>query len=191
MFRRFSLQDVLFLIEAARWTVLLAAIAFIGGGTLGLGVTLMRISRDRVVRAVAIAYVEVLQGTPLLMQLFLWYFVLSLLLPVKLPALVVAALALTLNASAFFVEIWRGSVEAVPRTQWEAASSIGMSRMQQLRHIIAPQACRIALAPTVGMMISVLKGTALTALIGFVELTRQGQLISGVTFQPLKTFLVV
>jgi polar amino acid transport system permease protein len=191
MFRTFSLHDVLFLVEAARWTVLLAAIAFIGGGSLGLLVTLMRISRNRAVRAVAIGYVEVLQGTPLLMQLFLWFFMLSLLLPVKLPALAVAAVALTLNASAFFAEIWRGSVEAVPRTQWEAASSIGMSRMQQLWHIITPQAFRIALAPTVGMMISVLKGTALTALIGFVEVTRQGQLISGVTFQPLKTFLVV
>ena len=100
-------------------------------------------------------------------------------------------MALTLNASAFFVEIWRGSVEAIARTQWEAAASIGMSRWQQLRHIIAPQALRVALAPSVGMMIVVLKGTALTALIGFVEVTRQGQLISGVTFQPLITFLVV
>ncbi len=190
-FRTFGWHDVLFLILAARWTVALAAIAFVGGGLVGLLVTWMRISRSIALRAFAIAYVEVLQGTPLLMQLFLWFFMLTLLLPVRLPALVVAAVALTLNASAFFVEIWRGSVEAIARTQWEAAASIGMSRWQQLRHIIAPQALRVALAPSVGMMIVVLKGTALTALIGFVEVTRQGQLISGVTFQPLITFLVV
>jgi polar amino acid transport system permease protein len=190
-FRTFGWNDVLFLIEAARWTVLLAAIAFLGGGIVGLLVTFMRISRSTALRSIAIAYVEVLQGTPLLMQLFLWFFMLSVLLPVKLPALAVAGLALTLNASAFFVEIWRGSVEAIARTQWEAAASIGMSRFQQIRHIIGPQAFRIALAPSVGMMIAILKGTALTALIGFVEVTRQGQLISGVTFQPLLTFLVV
>lgn len=190
-FRTFDLHDVLFLIEAARWTVALAVIAFLGGGLVGALLTLARISRNPVLRGLAIAYVEVLQGTPLLMQLFLWFFMLSLLLPVQLPALAVAAVALTLNASAFFVEIWRGSIEAIARTQWEAAASIGMSRMQQITHIIVPQAFRIALAPTVGMMIVVLKGTALTALIGFVEVTREGQLISGVTFQPLMTFLVV
>ena len=157
-FRTFSFHDALYLIEAARWTVLLALIAFIGGGFVGAMVTLARISRSSVLRGAAIAYVEVLQGTPLLMQLFLWFFMLSLLLPVQLPSLVVAAIALTLNASAFFAEIWRGSIQAVPRTQWEAAASIGMSRLQQIVHIIVPQGFRVALAPTVGMMVVVLKG---------------------------------
>jgi polar amino acid transport system permease protein len=189
--RYFTFSDVIYLIEAARWTVVLALLAFLGGGIVGALMTLARISRNRLLRGLAIGYVEVLQGTPLLMQLFLWFFMLTLLLPVQLSSLAVAAIALTLNASSFFVEIWRGSIEAVARTQWEAAASIGMSRLQQLTHIILPQAFRIALAPTVGMMVVVLKGTALTSLIGFVEVTRAGQLISGVTFQPLTTFLVV
>jgi polar amino acid transport system permease protein len=189
--RYFSFNDVLFIIEAARWTILLALIAFAGGGIVGGLITLARISRNSILRGFAIAYVEVLQGTPLLMQLFLWFFMLTLLMPVQLSSMTVAAIALTLNASSFFAEIWRGSIEAVPRTQWQAAASIGMSRMQQIIHIIVPQAFRIALAPTVGMMVVVLKGTALTSLIGFVEVTRAGQLISGVTFQPLSTFLVV
>ncbi len=189
--RYFGWPDVLYLISAARWTVLLALIAFTGGGIVGAIVTLMRISRSRILRAIAIVYVEVLQGTPLLMQLFLWFFMLTLLLPVQLSSLTVAAIALTLNASSFFVEIWRGSIQAISRTQWEAAESIGMSRFQQIVWIIVPQAFRIALAPTVGMMVIILKGTALTALIGFVEVTRAGQLVSGVTFQPLATFLVV
>ena len=191
MIRHFTTNDVIYLIEAARWTILLALIAFAGGGIVGALVTLARISRNRMLRGFAMIYVEVLQGTPLLMQLFLWFFMLTLLLPVQLSSLTVAAIALTLNASSFFVEIWRGSIEAVARTQWEAAASIGMSRLQQIIYVIVPQAFRIALAPTVGMMVVVLKGTALTALIGFVEVTRAGQLISGVTFQPLITFLVV
>jgi polar amino acid transport system permease protein len=191
MIRTFSFHDVIYIVEAARWTLLLSLVAFVGGGLVGAAITLARISRNKVLRGLAMAYVEVLQGTPLLMQLFLWFFMLTLLLPVQLSSLTVAAIALTLNASSFFVEIWRGSIEAIPRTQWEAAASIGMSRLHQIVYIIVPQAFRIGLAPTVGMMVVVLKGTALTSLIGFVEVTRAGQLISGVTFEPLTTFLVV
>jgi polar amino acid transport system permease protein len=191
MMRQFSANDVVYLIESVRWTLFLSAIAFIGGGIVGGIMTLLRISPVRPLRWLAMAYVEVLQGTPLLMQLFLWFFLLTLLFNVQLSATVVAAIALTLNASSFVTEIWRGSIEAIPRTQWEAAASIGMTRLEQLRHIIVPQAVRIALAPTVGLLVIIVKATSLAALIGFVELTRAGQLVSGVTFEPLLTFGVV
>ena len=191
MMRQFSFNDVVYLVESVRWTLFLSAIAFVGGGIVGGIMTLLRISPARPLRWLAMAYVEILQGTPLLMQLFLWFFLLTLFFPVHLPATVVAAIALTLNASSFVTEIWRGSIEAIPRTQWEAAASIGMTRLEQLRHIIVPQAVRIALAPTVGLLVVIIKGTSLAALIGFVELTRAGQLVSGVTFQPLLTFGVV
>ena len=186
--RTFTVDDVMTLLDATRWTLLLAAIAFAGGGVIGSLVTLARVSRIGALRRVAAAYVEVLQGTPLLMQFFLWFFMLTLLLPVQLPATAVAAVALTLHASAFVVEIWRGSIEAIPRTQWEAAASLGMTRFEQLRYVIVPQAWRIAMAPTVGLLVVLIKGTSLAAHIGFVELTRAGQLVSGVTFQPLTTF---
>jgi len=186
--RTFTIDDVMTLLDATRWTLLLAAIAFVGGGILGSLVTLARVSRVPALRWLAGGYVEVLQGTPLLMQFFLWFFMLTLLLPVQLPATAVAAIALTLHASAFVVEIWRGSIEAIPRTQWEAAASLGMTRFEQLRYVIVPQAWRIAMAPTVGLLVVLIKGTSLAALIGFVELTRAGQLVSGVTFQPLTTF---
>lgn len=191
MMREFAWGDVVYLIESVRWTLFLSAIAFVGGGLVGALVTLARISRIGPLRWLAAAYVEVLQGTPLLMQLFLWFFLLTLLLPVELPATAVAAIALTLNASSFVTEIWRGSIEAIPKTQWESAASIGMTRFEQLRHVIVPQAIRIALAPTVGLLVIVIKATSLTSLIGFVELTRAGQLVSGVTFEPLLTFSVV
>ena len=186
--RTFTVDDVVTLLDATRWTLILAAIAFAGGGVIGSLVTLARVSRVPALRWLAGGYVEVLQGTPLLMQFFLWFFLLTLLLPVQLPATAVAAIALTLHASAFVVEIWRGSIEAIPRTQWEAAASLGMTRFQQLRYVIVPQAWRIAMAPTVGLLVVLIKGTSLAALIGFVELTRAGQLVSGVTFQPLTTY---
>ena len=191
MIRHFTFNDVLYLLAATKWTLILTAMAFVGGGVLGGLITLARIAKSSALRWFAIGYVEVLQGTPLLMQLFLWFFLLTLFVPIKLPATLVAGIALTLNASSFATEIWRGSIEAIPRTQWEAAASIGMSRFEQIVHIVVPQAMRIALAPTVGLLVIIIKGTALTALIGFVEVTRAGQLVSGVTFQPLLTFSIV
>ena len=188
MLREFGINDVLYLLESVRWTLFLSVIAFVGGGIVGGLVTLARLSHFGPLRWFAIGYVELLQGTPLLMQLFLWFFMLTLLLPVELPATVVAAIALTLNASSFATEIWRGSIDAIPKTQWESAASIGMTRVQQLYYIIVPQAVRIAIAPTVGLAVIIIKATSLASLIGFVEVTRAGQLISGVTFQPLLTY---
>ena len=188
MLREFGINDVLYLLESVRWTLFLSAIAFVGGGIVGGLVTLARLSRIGPLRWFAIGYVELLQGTPLLMQLFLWFFMLTLLVPVELPATIVAAIALTLNASSFATEIWRGSIDAIPKTQWESAASIGMTRLQQLYYIIVPQAVRIAIAPTVGRAVIIIKATSLASLIGFVEVTRAGQLISGVTFKPLLTY---
>jgi polar amino acid transport system permease protein len=186
-FRHFTFNDFLYLLQAAQWTVYLSAIAFVGGGLVGSVITLARVSRNLVLRSIARVYIEVLLGTPLLMQLFVWFFLLTL-VGVKLSATVAAGVALTLNASAFFCEVWRGSIEAIPKTQWEAAASIGMTRWEQVRHIVAPQAVRIGVAPTAGLMVQIIKGTSLTALVGFVELTRAGQLVSNVTFQPLAAF---
>ncbi|NRT54963.1 amino acid ABC transporter permease [Sphaerotilus uruguayifluvii] len=183
----FTLWDILRnLMLAARWTVLLSLAAFVGGGLLGLGLLLLRLARPRLAPLVAL-HVRLFQGTPLLMQLFLAYFGLAL-LGLDVPAWAAAALALTLYASAFLCEIWRGSVEAVPRGQWEAAGSLALSFGETMRHVIGPQALRIAVAPTVGFLVQVIKGTALASVIGFVELTRAGTMIVNATFQPLAVY---
>ncbi len=183
----FSLWDILRnLLLAARWTVLLSLAAFVGGGLLGLGLLLLRLARPRLAPLVAL-HVRLFQGTPLLMQLFLAYFGLAL-LGLDVPAWAAAALALTLYASAFLCEIWRGSVEAVPRGQWEAAGSLALSFGETMRHVVGPQALRIAVAPTVGFLVQVIKGTALASVIGFVELTRAGTMIVNATFQPLAVY---
>ncbi|MCK6403862.1 MAG: amino acid ABC transporter permease [Sphaerotilus natans subsp. sulfidivorans] len=183
----FTLWDILRnLLLAARWTVLLSLTAFVGGGLLGLGLLLLRLARPRLAPLVAL-HVRLFQGTPLLMQLFLAYFGLAL-LGLDVPAWAAAALALTLYASAFLCEIWRGSVEAVPRGQWEAAGSLALSFGETMRHVVGPQALRIAVAPTVGFLVQVIKGTALASVIGFVELTRAGTMIVNATFQPLAVY---
>lgn len=178
------------LLMAARWTVALSLIAFVGGGLLGLFITLLRSTRHSVFTGVIKLYVELFQGTPLLMQLFLTFFGLSL-VGVEVSAWTAAVLSLTLFSSAFFHDIWRGCIESLPKGQWEACRTLGLSYLQTMRYIIAPQAARLAIAPTVGFSVQIVKGTALASIIGFVELTKAGTMLNNATFQPFKVFALV
>ena len=188
--RLFSFNDFLFILSATRWTILLSLLAFALGGLLGGGIAVLRISKFAPVRLAAAGYVQLFQGTPLLMQLFLAYFGIAL-FGVNTSPWVAAAFALTLYTSAFLAEIWRGCVEAVPKGQWEAAQSLALNFREQLRHVVLPQAMRIAIAPTVGFLVQVIKGTALASVIGFVELTKAGAMITNATFRPFLVYSCV
>jgi polar amino acid transport system permease protein len=187
----FSLWDIFRnLLLAARWTVALSLVAFIGGGLVGLALLLLRVGKLRGAHRFVSGYVQLFQGTPLLMQLFLAYFGLAL-FGFKTSAWFAAALALTLYTSAFLTEIWRGCVEAIPRGQWEAGQSLALNFRELLRYVILPQAGRIAIAPTVGFLVQVIKGTALASVIGFIELTKAGSMITNATFAPFLTYSCV
>ena len=125
------------------------------------------------------------------MQLFLFYYGLAVLYDVQVDAWPAVTLAFTLYAGAFLGEIWRGSIQAIPRTQWEASACLSLSYVQQLRFVILPQAMRISIPPTVGFLVQLVKGTSIAAIIGFVELTRAGQLMVNVTFQPMIVYPIV
>src|SRR5919112_812970 len=105
---------------------------------------------------------------------------------VGLPVLpwIAAAAAFSIYGGAFLGEIWRGALQAIPKTQWEAGAALGLSFPSQLRWIIIPQAFRIAIPPTIGFLVQLIKNTSLAATIGFVELTREGQMTTASTFQP-------
>jgi polar amino acid transport system permease protein len=187
----FSLWDILRnLLLAARWTVALSLIAFVGGGLVGLALLVLRISKARGAERLVGGYVQVFQGTPLLMQLFLAYFGIAL-FGINTSPWVAAAVALTLYTSAFLTEIWRGCVASIPKGQWEAAQSLALNFGEQLRHVVLPQASRIAIAPTVGFLVQVVKGTALASVIGFIELTKAGTMITNATFQPFVVYSCV
>ena len=187
----FTLWDIFRnLLLAARWTVGLSLLAFVGGGLVGLGLLLARLARWPGAQVVVAGYVQLFQGTPLLMQLFLAYFGLAL-FGINVSAWVAAGVALTLYTSAFLTEIWRGCVNAVPKGQWEAAASLAMSFGETMRHVIGPQALRIALPPTVGFLVQVIKGTALASVIGFIELTKAGTMITNATFRPFTVYACV
>jgi len=188
--RTFGIQDIWFILQAAQWTIGLSLIAFVGGAIGGLLVALARTSESPLATRLAITFIQIFQGTPLLMQLFLVFFGAPV-LGLEVSAWVAAGIALVLNTSAFLGEIWRGSIQAVPRGQWEAAEALGLGYSARMRLVVLPQAWKIALPPTVGYMVQVIKGTSLAAIIGFTEITRAGQIINNATFQPLIVFSVV
>ncbi len=183
-------NHLLYLLDAAKWTVALSLLAFLGGSILGLALALMRVSKLGVLRIIASGYIQLIQGTPLLIVLFLSYFGLGI-LGYKLVPLVAAGLALTLYAGAFLGEIWRGCIEAVPKTQWEASDCLGLNRFQQYAWVILPQSLKIAIPPTVGFMVQIVKNTSLASVIGFVELARAGQIVNNSTFEPFIIFAAV
>ncbi len=186
----FSVWDIVRnLLLAARWTVALSVTAFVLGGIVGLVVLFARVSHSKALRVASIGFIEVFQGTPLLMQLFLAFFGLSL-AGIETSPWVAASLALTLWTAAFLAEIWRGCVESVARGQWEASSSLAMNFMQQMRHVVLPQAMRVAIAPTVGFSVQVVKGTALASIIGFVEVSKASTVITNATFRPFTMYAV-
>lgn len=187
----FTLWDIIRnLLTGLQWTLLLSLVAFACGGLVGLLVMLGRISQLRVLRILARGYIELFQGTPLLMQLFMVFFGIAL-LGVDVSAWMAAAIALTLFTSAFLAEIWRGCVQSVAHGQWEASASLALNRLEQLRYVILPQALRIAVAPTVGFSVQVVKGTAVTSIIGFTELTKTGGMIANATFEPFLIYGLV
>lgn len=190
MIREPNALDLLYLLSAARWTLALTALAFIGGGILGLLIMMMRIVPVRPVNWLAIGWIQMIQGTPLLAQLFVFFFGFAI-FGYRVSPWVAAGVAFSIYASAFLAEIWRGCVQAVPRTQWEASAALGLGFGQQLRYVIVPQAFRIAIPPTVGFLVQLVKNTSLASVIGFVELTREGQITTGATFRPFTIYGIV
>lgn len=187
----FPLQNILrHLFDGALWTAGLSLLAFALGGLAGLLVLFARMTPRPVLPALAKGYIEFFQGTPLLMQLFLIFFGVGL-LGIDISPLLTAAIGLTLFTSAYLAEIWRGCVESIPKGQWEAGTCLAMTRWQQMRFVILPQAMRIAIPPTVGFSVQVVKGTAVTSIIGFTEITKTGSMISNATFQPLLVYALV
>jgi len=187
MIRQFGLPEALAILSGVQATILLSLIAFAGGGVVGLAIALMRTSERAWLRRCAGFYIDFFQGTPLLLQLFLVFYGLPV-LGYKVNPWVAVAIGFTLHASAFLGEIWRGSIQAVPRGQTEAAYALGLGYVSRMRDVVLPQAMRISVAPTVGFMVQLIKGTSLAAIIGFVELSRSAQIIASATYKPLLAY---
>lgn len=176
-----------FILQGAGWTLILSLLGFVGGTVVGLPVAVFRTSRNLPLRVLAAGYVKLIQGIPLPVVMFLCYFGISI-AGYDLPALVAAGIAMTLYSSAFLGEIWGGCIEAIPKTQWEASESLALGKFQILASVILPQALRVAIPPTVGFLVQIVKNTSYAVVIGFFDLTYSSRVINNSTFKPFVIF---
>lgn len=184
----FTLWDIVRdLLMGLRWTVLLSLIAFLGGSLVTVLCVWGRLSGGRWVNRLISGYIAFFQGTPLLMQLFLIFFGLSV-WQINLSPMMAASVGLTLFTGAFLSDIWWAAFRAISKGQWHAARVLGMNRAQTVRYIIVRQAWRHAIAPTVGLAVQVIKNTALASAIGVVEMTRVASIVNNATLRPLTLF---
>lgn len=185
--RELNPGDFVYLLHGLKWTVGISAAALLVGTLLALLFVAARLLRSRLVDLIHFAYVTVFQGTPLIGQLFICYFGLSI-LGWEVDPFIAATVALGAYSAAFLSEIWQGAVAAIPRQQWEAAESLGLGRLMTFIDVIVPQAVRGATPPTVGFLVQLIKDSSLASVIGFIELTRAGQIINNSTFQSFVIF---
>jgi polar amino acid transport system substrate-binding protein len=169
--RQWTLADTRLFLQGALVTLVISTAAFVLALPIGLALALGRLERAGFSRALATVYVEVFRGTPLLLQLYVLYFGLAPIL--RLGPLYAAVLALALNYAAYEAEIHRGALLAVPRGQGEAARSLGLNRLQTLRHVLLPQSFRIALPSMTNDFVALLKDSSLVSVITVVELTKR------------------
>jgi His/Glu/Gln/Arg/opine family amino acid ABC transporter permease subunit len=190
----FSLSDMMtflpFLLEGAGRTIAVSLLSFALATVIGLLVGMARISRRLPLRILATPYVQFIRGTPLLLQLFFIYFVLPY-AGIVLSPFVSGVTGITLNYSAYMAEVFRGGILAIPKGQWEAGLSTGMSRRLLLRRIILPQALRIVLPAIGNFFVSIFKDSSLVSVITMKDLMFSGQILAASTFKHFEIFAMV
>jgi polar amino acid transport system permease protein len=184
-------QYAYFFLRATATTLGISALSLLAGSIIGFAFSLLRISKNRTWSALTFAYAEIFRGTPMLVQLFLVYFGLPIVFHINVSAFTTVAVSMILYTAGYMTEIFRAAIQAVDRGQWEASYSIGMTYVQALLKVIVPQAMRIAIPPTLGQFISILKDSSLASIIGFMELTRAGMAVRARTSSTLLAFTIV
>ncbi|AWN22500.1 nickel transporter [Deinococcus irradiatisoli] len=184
-------QNLPFLLQGAGMTLKITALSLFFGVLLGTLVALARLAPLKWLSALALAYIELVRGTPLLVQIFLIFFGLPQLLQQPINEFLAGVIAFSINSSAYVAEIVRSGIQGVARGQTEASLSIGFSPTETLRYIVLPQAFTRVLPPLVNEAISLLKNSSLLSAIAIVELTRSGQLVASRTYKPFEMYLAV
>lgn len=176
------------LVGGIKFTVPLAILSFVFGLLLAFGAALARLFAPAPVAALVRFYIWLIRGTPLLVQLFVIFYGLPS-VGIVLDPLAAALIGFSLNIGAYNAEVIRGAIEAIPRGQWDAAYSIGMTRAQALRRTILPQAARVAVPPLANSFIALVKDTSLAAVITVPEIFQAAQRIASVTYEPLVLYV--
>lgn len=179
------------LIMGAGITIEITIIAVGIGFFLGLITSMCRLSKVKILEIIAVCYINIIRGTPMLVQIFLIYFALPAIIGVRINPFVAAVAACSINSGAYVSEIFRAGIQSVDKGQMEAGRSLGLSWMQTMRYIIIPQAFKRVIPPLGNEFIQMTKETSLVSVIGFEELTRRGQLIIAKTYGTFEIWLTV
>lgn len=190
MIREFSQNHVILIFQGLGWTLALALTAMIFGSLIGLCLAVLRSSTRPAVSLPSGVLIRIFQGIPLIVVIFMIYFGIAR-LGYNVSPFLACAIGLSLFAGAFLGEIWRGALRTIPRAQWEAADSLGMTGFQILYIAILPQALRISAPATMGFLVQLVKSTSVASMVGYVELMRAGQIVNGTTFDSFRVFGLV
>ena len=188
---RLNIYDALLFLQGMGNTLLLCVCGLGLGLTIAIFVGVARASRPRWLWLPAAGYIEVIRDSPLLMQLYLVFFGIPLLLGFQVPVFVAGVATLTLNASGLLAEIVRAGIQSVHKEQWEAARALGMGYIEAMRWVVMPQALRVMIPPGVGLLIGLIKDSSVISVITYIELTRAGQILTEKTFLPFQVFGIV
>ena len=192
MFEGLGWQHLSLILDGAVVTVQICVLAVLFGGVLGLVLGLMSAGTIRLLRWFSATYVATIRGIPVLLIIFFVYFGVPLLAPgSSLPEYWSGVIALSVFASAYIAELVRGSIQAVPRGQFEAAEALGLRYRERMRWVILPQAAKVMVPPGVGFLVILIKDSSLVAVIGLIELTRAGNIVSSLTAEPITSYLIV
>ena len=179
------------LLQGAMVTIKITAMSVGGGFIIGLITSIARLSRISIFRYLSAVYVDVIRGTPLLVQIFLIYFALPMIIGTRIDPFVAAVTACSINSGAYVSEIFRAGIQSIDKGQTEAGRSLGMNWAQTMQYIILPQAVKRVIPPLGNEFIAMLKDSSLVSVIGFEELTRRGQLIIAKTYGSFEIWLTV
>lgn len=179
------------LLRASRLTLLVWVLAALVSAFLALVGGVGRLSKRRVIRWISGSYIEFFRGTSVLVQMFWFYVAFPILIGVELPAVLAAVIALGMNVGAYGSEVVRGSIQAVPKGQLEAATAVNFTPMQRLRRVVLPQAIPMMLPPFGNLLIELLKGTALVFAITVTDMTGQAQLVRARTGDTVEAFTII
>ncbi|MGG1662529.1 amino acid ABC transporter permease [Brevibacillus sp. NRS-1366] len=180
------------ILKGAWLTIQLCFFSLLIGGAIGIIVGLGASSKNKLANALSSLYIRLIRGVPLLMIIFLIYFALPMLqIGINFSKGFSAVMALSIYAGAYLGEIVRGGIQSVPKGQFEAADALGMTSYQKFRHVIVPQAMKFIIPPGIGFFIALIKDSSLVSIIGYIDLTKAGKVVSSLTFNPIASFLAV
>ncbi|WP_019122594.1 amino acid ABC transporter permease [Brevibacillus massiliensis] len=192
MIQDFSWIHIIPILKGAWLTIQLCFFSLLFGGVIGVILGLGATSKNKLANVLSGLYIRLVRGVPLLVIIFLVYFALPMLdIGINFSKGFSAVLALSVYAGAYMGEIVRGGIQSVPKGQFEAADALGMSYFQKFRHVIVPQALQYIIPPGIGFFIALIKDSSLVSIIGYIDLTKAGKVVSNLTFNPIASFLVV